>query len=238
MKKLTMALALALSAYSDESIPTKTDYHRFYIEPELSWNLEHQYKEEAITLKQWGLYYGLNIGYEFARPNFIYGSIEAYLAAGSQFSEMKVNKVKVDEFELGASKNRVEGRLGYCLKGGDLKLIPFSGAGGYFLSASGDHLNIAYIPVGMQAEYQWNQLAIGLKAEQMHFLHSWARNLNGKASDNVWGTGNYGYEISLPISFQTEVSGGKWYAAIEPYFLKLFNDITFVGGRLSAIHHF
>jgi hypothetical protein len=239
MKKLMMTLvtALGISTCLGAIAPITENNHRLYIKPDVSWNFVHKFKDETYTFKEWGQYFGLNAGYEFLKPSDFYAGIEAFVSFGHQFAERMDKDKKTMGLEGTAFKNKLEGRLGYTLMRSEISVTPFSGAGGYFLSQNGNYFNLAYIPLGVKTEYQWDQISIGLKAEQMHFLRYW-RFSDTKESQTVWGPGAYGYELSMPISFKADSPDGKWYAAIEPYYLKIFDDFSFMGGRVSAIYQY
>lgn len=240
MKKLMAVVAVIVIGlgYAVGTPPVVDDYHRVYFEPDFSWNLAHTYKGGETDWKSWGQYYGVSAGYEFLKPNFAYVGIEAILSLGNRFAEWEDPELGRMKGEGNAYKNKIEGLVGYPLKVDQVSLLPFTGAGGYFLAEPNYNEDIAYIPIGLKAEYQFKQFNIGLKAEQMHFIRSWEIYRGNKTSYNLWERGSYGYEVSLPISFKADVPGGNWEAAIEPYYLKVFNAMTFLGGRISAIHSF
>ena len=239
MKKwIAILLAgLTVCAYAEEAQKANED-HRIYFEPDFSWNLAHKYNFEGQSLKEWGQYYGLNVGYEFFRPNFIYAGVDGFLSVGNRFLELKTQQQQTFDAKMQSSRNRIEGRLGYTLQHGPFILVPFTGSGGYFISQGDEELNVAYIPIGIQGEYRWSQFSIGLKGEQMHYVHSWRTFGDEVESANAWAPGSFGYEVALPISFRTNGSGGEWFAAFEPYYLRLFDDFSFLGGRISASHQF
>ncbi|PIS02044.1 MAG: hypothetical protein COT85_07860 [Chlamydiae bacterium CG10_big_fil_rev_8_21_14_0_10_42_34] len=237
MRKLIALFAVTFSVcgYCDVESQTVNNYHRIYIEPDYSWNVERTYEVENYLHVEKGQYYGLNAGYEFLKPNDFYAGIEGSASLGNQVIGIYVDNYP--QFKSIAYKNRVEGRFGYCLKANHFSLTPFSGGGGYFLVQGRHYSNFAYIPIGIKAEYQMNQLSLGIKTEQMHFVYYWNSYFE-KKSYSVWKSGLYGYEVSLPIVFKSETPGGKWHSAVEPYYLKMYNDIIFVGGRFSVMHEF
>lgn len=235
------ALALGLSIHLTAIESTPSNNHRLYIEPDFSFYLEHEIEvnDEAGSprFKEWGQYYGLNAGYEFLKPNDFYAGVEANVSFGNQYVEINHENAKLLSPEKTAYKNKLEGRVGCMLLGKDITFIPFSGVGGYFLSQGKSYMNLTYIPFGVKTEILWDNFTVGIKAENLTFVHSWI-SLDSKKSKAAWGPDINGYEISMPISFKSRTRHKAWSAAIEPYFLKIFEKLEFVGGRISAVYQY
>lgn len=230
MKKLLALLALTLSTYAVEG-------HRIYIEPDFSWNFEHKFQLEDGTLKQCGQYYGLNAGYEYSAPSDLYASVQVLVSLGEQQREFTTTNDERFSDELLSAKNKLEGQVGYTFTKNYFSFTPFSGVGDYFFTRSGFSTNAAYLPLGVKAVFQLQDLCFGIKAEQLYFFHYWDRHDGTTVSGSLWGS-PLGYEISLPISIGGEISKGEWRTAIEPYYLKLFDSLTFLGGRISSTYSF
>lgn len=221
-----------------ESLKETHNYHRIYIEPDFAFNLMEKFYHENVSGKHWGQYYGMCAGYEFLKPNVAYFELGGILSVGSRNTEWHLPDSQKVKANGNAFKNNIEGIFGYPVKTDPICLIPFTGFGGYFLSDSDLLTDLAYIPLGLKAEYQIDRWNIGLKAEQMHFVHTWESYRGDKKSVNLWGANVWGYEISLPISVKSDIAEENWLAAFEPYYLKLSQNMTYVGGRISAIHFF
>lgn len=263
MKVITQVLAalttvVVCSVEAKASLQGKQPHH-LYIQPDMTWNVPHQIQLEAqpnselflqpdlvwsipkefqpevlpldpLRQRTSGQYYGFNIGYEFTKNNRFYAGIDVFLSQGREYIKVEKHRDHLVDI-LSASKNKCEARLGYPIQFSKFSLIPFSGIGEYLLTKGPDYeLNVAYLPIGLKAAYNFEQITIGIKAEGMRYFQAWGKYDGAKESLNLWKENITGYEVSMPISFRSK-SG--WDASCEPYFLKLFGNEKFVGGKFS-----
>lgn len=228
MRNWILLLAIAISGYSEIS-------QRVYFEPDFSYRLKHTYESEDFVQRGSGQLFGFNAGYELLAYSFFSG-IETLISFGNSFDEVIVFD-EVTNYEGRLSKNKIESRFGYRFQAGDLALTPFIGAGDYFLTGGTYRNHIVFIPLGFRTEYQTRNYCLGIRVEQLHYLHEWI-STDHSESRNMWGQYPFGYEVSLPVSIKGVVLEGQWYASIEPYYLYLFSNSRYLGGRVSATYNF
>lgn len=236
----TSIIGIILSALicAEETTVFLTENHRFYIEPDVAYGIPTKVHDEGYTVRESGYLLGVNTGYEFLKPNSLYAGLEANFSMNNRFGDMYFENAKIAEGESKGFQNKASGALGYTLVASNIWFTPFSGAGCYFLSADHAKMYLAYIPIGINAEYRMANLSVGVSAQQMHYVTMWHRYNGTKFSENVFVQGNYGYEISFPISFKMDTSEKHWYGTFEPYYLKLTNATSFVGGRIAGMYNF
>ncbi|MBU6383378.1 MAG: hypothetical protein KGR16_03580 [Verrucomicrobia bacterium] len=224
--------------YADETTVFLNENHRLYIEPDVAYEIPSKTRDRSLTIKESGYLLGINAGYEFLKANSLYAGLEATFSMSNRFADLYFEDEKISEGEVKGFQNNASGMFGYTLVSSNVWLTPFSGAGCYFVSQKHEHLNLAYVPIGIKAEYRMANFSIGANAQQLHFVQVWHQYNDTKISENVFGDGNYGYEISLPLSFKMDTSDKHWHAAFEPYYLKLTSTLAFIGGRISALYNF
>lgn len=235
--KLIMILGFILSSaiYAAEPTVFLNDNHRLYIEPDVAYEIPNKIQEEFYTVKDSGYLLGINAGYEFLKPNFVYAKLEANFSMSNHFSDLNFEHEKFSE-EIKGFQNKASGAIGYALVSSNVWFTPFSGAGCYFVSQQYGHLYLGYVPLGVKAEYRMANLSVGINAQQLHFVRMWHRYGDTKYSKNIFGS--FGYEISLPISIKMDTSEQHWYTTFEPYYLKLTDNLAFVGGRIAGMYNF
>lgn len=224
--------------YAEETAVFLNENHRLYIEPDFAYEIPTKARDEGLTVRESGYLLGVNAGYEFLKANSLYAGLEANLCMNNRFGDIYFENEKIAEGESKGFQNKASGTFGYTLVASNVWLTPFSGAGCYFLSEDYGKMYLAYLPIGINAEYRMANLSIGVNAQQMHFVRMWHRQKGNKFSENLFGQGNYGYEISLPISFKMDTSEKHWYGTFEPYYLKLTNATSYIGGRIAGMYNF
>ncbi len=241
MRKTTTFLGMLFSIFTlaAETNAFLKGGHRFYLEPDFSYEITSQHIKENYLYKKSGFLLGCNLGYEFLKPNYLYVTCEHSFGVGSCFVDVYLeDHQKIEGLEVKTLQNKTEGLIGYTLDLTEILFTPFTGAGHYFFYEAHSRANLAYLPIGIRAEYRMSSVSIGIKALQLHFVHLWHRSKFSKLSENVFEQGNYGYEISLPLSFKLDLPETKWHGSFEPYYLKIIDNLSFLGGRFSMLYNF
>lgn len=209
---------------------------RFFIGPDL------YYQEHSVG------HYGLDFGYEYRRPDFVYGRFDLNTTWGNFDS---------DKFNFGA-----EGKLGYNfapVKG--LDLIPYMGFGYYQLNGkNGSKTSWQYPLLGFWLNYAFtNRIEFGINLKGMYTV-------NAKDSYNSFFNSRYTvslknhfqYTIELPTTFYLNEKK-NWDLRLVPYYTQknlgartgtwhIFNSyytvnipvrhLYQVGGRIEVGYHF
>ena len=242
MKKLiaaTFALAATTCTYATENAEYTRGNHRIFIEPDISIDFMGKVENDYGTWKSNGQQYGVKIGYEFYKPNDIYAELATFHSLGNVQRMFRDKEGEKFEYEGNTSRSNTAGHLGYALQIDDFSFAPFSGFGRCSWKDGDFELNLAYLPIGIKAQYPLSKnVNIGLKCERLQYFHFWHITPDSKESGNILADNECGYEISMPFSFVNAIAQDGWYASIEPYFLKLHDDLSVAGGRFAASREF
>lgn len=234
---LTVSIICACGAENAEEIQKN---HRIFINPDISFCLMEKGKNHIHKWKSESQQYGVQIGYEFFKPDDVYIRFSSMGSYGNVHTEMQDSLGNVSYHESRAFRSDITGNVGFTIKIEDFSLTPFSGLGWCFWKNRHYSSALAYIPVGIAANYSviQNILEIGLRCERFQYFHFWNRDSFSKLSGNIRDKDAYGYEIAIPLSFFGQSEQGKWNILVEPYFHNLWENFSLVGVRFSTIHKF
>lgn len=236
MKKFKLAILVGcfigfVNVNAQETRVEVGENHRFVIQPETSWAVEDVSKDEDTTFVETGNFFGLTLGYEFLPLEGLYFGAETLYSLGKKRLTI-TSPESYGYYKLNSLQNRVESRCGYALPlGSSVALIPYIGMGNYYYETGRYFLDILYVPIGIHLNFAFDVLAMGLKCQQMRHAYFWQEDKEA----NIWSSRSHGYEISLPISFETD---GKWDVALEPYYMQMTSFLQYYGARISAIMSF
>jgi hypothetical protein len=220
---------------------------RFHLGPDIFWVNNHPHFRN-VRVNSHSVYYGLRLGYDYFRPNTLYGGFDALWAFGRTHLNAQTKLEDLYKNTTSASFANVEGRLGYNFYSPkSLYLSPYVGLGGYcnrpmqsahyreawLYGALGLKLNCVFTPIftagldvkGMKTFYL-NQYIQTRKLSHNKKKKICVRHRN---VSNI-----FGYGISLPFSWKMGDTKA-WDIQFEPYYLKLStkSDLNVAGAHLT-----
>jgi hypothetical protein len=212
---------------------------RFYWGPDVFWTNESP-RIKGIQVKDNSAYYGLKIGYDFLKPQALYGGFHAMYALGRMHIRAKSHETHIYRSKVNGAFSNVELRGGYNFHGNSpVFFTPFAGLGGYHtrpLRSIHYVQNWLYAALGMKLDYEASShMNIGMNVKGTRALYLEQRIKKNKYSASYHNNSNaLGYEISLPLTLRMGPAR-DWDLRLEPYYLKLnsHSDASVIGGQFT-----
>jgi len=199
------------NAKSTDSQIVEAAPDRLFIGADLYYqNMEYDFEPHNREFKN--AFYGLDVGYEYRKPDSIYGRFE--LNTSWKNSKSGWRNLDSDTFNFGA-----EGRVGYNFSEKGLDLIPYFGFGYYQLNTpNASKISWQYPLLGFWINYAFtNYVELGLNIKMMFTINAklHPNDLYNKGSFNLQN--HFQYAIELPTTFYLD-DEKKWDLRITPYF--------------------